>query len=163
MTGRLLLLTLVLLWTSCYSFKEGQIDPNIKTVTIHNVENISANGNSAIGQGLTDALKNRFLTQTNLALVNYNGDIEYKGKITGYTIQGQAPTADETTAINRLTMTVRFEFINHIDESKSWEETFSAFSEYESTQSLVDVEDDLLSDIDFQLVEAIYNKSLVNW
>src|SRR5687768_1581262 len=104
--------------TSCgvYSFTGASIPPEVKTVTVQSFGNLSENGNTAINQSLTDLLKNKFLTETNLKLINSGGDIEFTGVITGYSIRGEAPTGDETTAINRLTIEVKVDYFNKLDE-----------------------------------------------
>jgi len=154
---------LLLMFTSCYSFKEGRIDPLIQTVTIYNFTNQSANGNAQLNQGMTDALRNRFITQSNLRLLPAGGDIEFSGIITGYNVSGMAATANQTTALSRLTISVKVDFVNNTKPGDQWSQTFSRFADYSSSQSLLDVEAQLLQDIYFQLVEDIYNKALVNW
>lgn len=159
----LILMFVVWLMPSCYSFKEGQVDPNLKSVSIYNFTNTSLNGNSSVAQRLSEALRNRFLTQTNLKLVDRNGDIEFRGTIVGYDIQGTAISANETTNQNRLVVTVNIEYINNQDETKNFSQRFDAFADYNSSQNFADVEESLQDDIFFQLVEKIYNKALVNW
>lgn len=159
----LMILTAVLMTVGCYSFKEGQIDPNIKSVAIANFTNTSLNGSSIVSQRLTDALKDRFLTQTSLTLTNRGGDIEFSGNITGYDIRGTGLNANSSTDQNRLTVTVRVEFINNIDDKDSYSKSFSAFADYDSSQNLASVENELLDLIFFQLVEQMYNEALMKW
>lgn len=160
-----LIIIVVGLWAlqGCYSFKEGQVDPNLNTVSIYNFTNTSLNGNSAVAQRLSEALRTRFLTQTNLNLVNRAGDIEFSGTVVGYDIVGTAISANETTNQNRLKVTVSIEYVNNIDNSKSFTQRFDAFADYDSNRNFVDVEEQLQDDIFFQLVEQVYNKALVNW
>ena len=114
-------------------------------------------------QRLTDDLKEKFINETSLKQLDRAGDIEFKGTITGYDIQGKAPTGNESTALNRLILTIRVEYINHIDEAAGWTSTFTRFADYESTENLTTVEDQLLDDINDQLTQDIFNKALVNW
>lgn len=144
-----------------YSFTGASI--TAKTVTVNPFGNQSENGNTAINQTLTDLLKNKFLTETNLNLVNSGGEVEFSGVITSYTIKGQAPTADQTTAINRLTISAKVEYFNRLDEKQSWTQTFTRFSDYESDQNLADVETQLMTDINTLIAEDIFNKAFVNW
>ncbi|HXH18629.1 MAG TPA: LptE family protein [Chitinophagales bacterium] len=146
-----------------YSFTGASISPGIKTVNVQNFINQSENGNTAVGQNLTDQLKNKFVSETNLTIVNSGGDLEFRGTITGYSVKGQAPTAGQTTAINRLTITVKVEYINHISESGNWTQTFSRYSDYESNKTLAEVEQQLYNDINAQLAEDIFNRAFVNW
>ncbi|MDX2000791.1 MAG: LptE family protein [Chitinophagales bacterium] len=163
--GAIIILFVGLLQTSCgvYSLSEGRIPPEIKTVTVYDFGNTSLNASNIIAQKMTNQLKDRFLTQTNLKLVNIGGDIEFKGVITAYEIRGNAPTANQTTALNRLTITVKVEFTNNTNEQGNYSENFSRFAEYESSRNLIEVEESLQNQIFAQLVEDIYNKALVNW
>lgn len=160
-----LLVILSVQFTSCkvYSFTGASISPDIKSVTVKNFINQSENGNTAVSQNLTDQLKDKFLSETNLKLTNSGGDVEFSGFITGYSIKGQAPTANQTTAINRLTITVKVEYLNHMDEKESWSHTFTRYSDYESTLNLADVERQLVADINKQIAEDVFNKAFVNW
>lgn len=160
-----LFLSCSFLVSSCgvYSFTGASISPDIKTVTVQNFGNQSQNTNARISQNLTDQLKDKFLSETNLNLVDRNGDIEFKGAITKYDIRGQAPTANQTTAINRLTIAVKVEYTNRHNEKENWTQTFSWYDDYENTQSLESVEEELYQNINAQLAEDIFNKAFVNW
>lgn len=146
-----------------YSFTGASISPEIQTVKVSYFTNQSQNGSTEVSQGLTDLLKDKFISETNLNLVDTRGDIEFKGAITGYHIRGQAPTASQTTAINRLTITARVEYINRKNEKENWVQSFSRYDDYESTTSLVDIESELITTINAQLAEDIFNKAFVNW
>ena len=158
-------LSVVCCLSSCkvYSFTGASVSPDIKTVSVQNFSNQSENGNSAISQNLTDQLKDKFISETNLKIVGTGGDIEFKGTITGYSIRGQAPTAEQSTAINRLTITVKVDYFNMNNEKENWSQTFSRYSDYVSTKTLAEVEQQLYSEINSQLAEDIFNKAFVNW
>ena len=40
---------------------------------------------------------------------------------------------------------------------------FSRFSDYESSQNLASIEDELIKDINDQLTQDIFNKAVSNW
>jgi len=151
--------------SSCkvYSFTGASVLPDIKTVSVQNFNNQSENGNTAVSQNLTDQLRDKFISETNLTVINSGGDIEFRGTITGYSIRGQAPTAEQTTAINRLTITVKVDYANSMNEGENWTKSFSRYNDYESTRTLAEVEQELYSDINAQLAEDIFNKAFVNW
>lgn len=154
----------LLVFSGCkVSLTGASIPADVTTFTIYNFTNQSPNGSAILQQNLTDALKEKFVTETNLKQVERNGDIEFKGVVTGYEIEGKAPTGNETSALNRLILTVKVEYINHKDESANWVTSFSRFADYESTVNLATVESQLLSDINSQLTQDIFNKALVNW
>ena len=130
---------------------------------IYNFTNRSSNTAAYLSQEFTDGLKERFIQRTNVRLVNFNGDIEIGGAITKYSVSGQAPTGNDITALNRLTISVEVVFTDNRDPDNSWKQTFTRFADFDSSNNLVDVEDELLDQIYEQLLEDIFNKAFSNW
>lgn len=160
-----LTILLSFVWSSCgvYSFTGASISPDIQSVTINTFENRSQNGSVELSQLLTNELKDKFIRETNLRLVDYGGDIEFTGVIVNYSLTGQAPTGNQTTAAQRLTIGVSVEYINTKEDGKDYKTTFSRFSEFDEGQSLESVKDELYAEIFEQLAIEIFNKALVNW
>ncbi len=149
---------------SCnYSFSGAKVDENLKTITINYFTNQATLGSASLGQVFTETLKDKFISQTKLNLADQKGDLELSGAITGYNISFRSPNAGETSALNRLTVTVKVDCKNKHDEKQNWSQNFTRFAEYESTQNLTDIEEQLITDINQQLVDDIFNKTLVNW
>jgi len=146
-----------------YSFTGASIPPNVKTITIKYFTNNAPLIQPTLSQTFTDALKDRFSSQTNLALVNKNGDLILEGEITNYSTQPVAIQGNEQAALNRLTITVNARFTNTLDEKQNFETTFSRYEDYESSKSLSEVESTLIDQINQMLVEDIFNKAVVNW
>ena len=146
-----------------YSFTGASISPDVKTIAIQYFPNNASLVVPTLSRTFTDALKDYFTSQTNLALVDRNGDLNLEGAITGYSVQPVAIQGNETAAQNRLTITVSAKFTNKKNEKQNFETTFSRYLEYPSSQSLSAVQDDLIKQIDDQLVQDIFNKAVVNW
>jgi len=151
--------------TSCgvYSFTGASIDPSVKSFTVHFITNQAPVVVPSLSQTLTDALKNKFLTSTNLSLAQSAGDLEFSGAITSYQVNPVAAQANETAALNRLTISVSIDFVNHKNDKQSWNSTFSRYADYNSSSDLASVQDQLIKQINEQLVEDIFNKAVVNW
>jgi len=145
-----------------YSFTGGSVG-EAKTLRVGHFPNRAAVVNPSLSNQFAEALKDRFLQQTNLNLSNDVADLEFEGQITGYRVSPQSIQGDETAALNRLTISVNVKFVNRKDESKSFESSFSRFSDYSSTESLTSVEDQLVDEILEQITEDIFNRALVNW
>ena len=111
----------------------------------------------------TERLKDYFLEQTNLSLEADEGDLNFSGEIVKYEIKPIAIQANEQAAQNRLTIVVKVKFENTKDESKNFEQKFSRYADYDSSQSLANVEEDLIEQITNELAEDIFNKAVVNW
>ena len=157
---------LMLLAVSCrmsYSFTGASISPEIKTITILTFPNNAPLVNPTLSQEFTDAMRNKFQSQTNLILVNSGGDLILDGEIVGYNTQPTAIQSDDIAALNRLTITVKVKFTNRFDESQDFETTFSRYEDYPSTQDLNDVQETLIKLINDYLVDDIFNMAVVNW
>ena len=161
-----LLVLLGSITTSCrmsYSFTGASISPNVKTVAIAYVPNNASLVVSTLSRTFTDALRNYFTSQTNLVLVDRNGDLNVDGTITQYVVVPVAIQGNETAAMNRLTIAVSVKFTNKTDPKQNWETSFSRYQDYSSSYNLSSVQDGLIIDITDQLVQDIFNKAVVNW
>ena len=63
-----------------YSFTGADIDANIKTITIEYFQNRASLVQPNLSNVFTEALKDKFVSQTNLELINYNGDLKLQGE-----------------------------------------------------------------------------------
>ena len=157
---------MILVLNSCkvnYSMSGASIAPDVKTINIKYFTKTASLGPSSLSQTFTEKLKDKFLSQTNLAVVNGPADLTLEGAITGYTITPQAIQANESAARNRLTITVNVKFTNLKDEKQNYETPFSRYSEFDSNSNIATEEDKLIEDINSQLVDDIFNKSVINW
>ena len=92
-----------------------------------------------------------------------NGDLQFEGSITGYTITPNAIQGDQTAATNRLSITVDVKFTNTKDDKQSFEQSFTRYADFESSINLTTIEDDLIKDINSQLTQDIFNRAVSNW
>ena len=151
--------------SSCgfYSFTGASISPDVKTVSVQYFPNRAATIQPTLSQVFTERLKDYFLEQTNLSLEADVGDLNFSGEIIKYEIKPIAIQANEQAAQNRLTIAVKVKFENTKDENKNFEQKFSRYMDYDSSESLADVEEDLIEQITNELAEDIFNKAVVNW
>lgn len=151
--------------SSCgiYSFSGTSIQSDVKTVTIDYFEYKALKVNPTLSNDITEALKDKFRKMTRLEQVDMDGDLEVAGEVTGYDVRATAVTADEVAAQNRLTVTVKITFTNRKYPEDDFEKSFSAYGDYDSTNSLDAVESSLCEEIVDQLVEDILNATVANW
>ena len=164
---RILLLTaLILLAASCgiYSFSGTSIQPDVKTITIPYVEYKALRVNPSLSNDLTEALQEKFRKLTSLEQVDVDGDLELVCEITGYDVKATAVTANELASQNRLTVTVSIDFTNKkYPEDNVERKSFSAYEDFDATQSLDAVESTLCETIVEKLVEDIFNATVAQW
>lgn len=146
-----------------YSFTGASISPEVETVSIEFFPSYAPLAPPTAGQAFTEAMKDIFLSQTNLTLVRSNGDLQFSGAIVNYNNAPVAIQGNETAALTRVTMTVKVKFVNTLDESQNFESSFSRFEDFETSESLSAVEEQLLRNINDQLTQDIFNKSVTNW
>lgn len=163
----LIFMVTCLLLSSCrlsVSLTGGNINPNAKTVYVQTFTNNSTLVNPSLSQDFTTALKNKIQNQTPLTIINNgNGDYSLEGEITNYTVTPVAIQGNDQAAMNRLTISVRVRFTNSFDETQNFEQTFSRYADYLSTQNFTSVEGTLVEEINEALTDDIFNKSFVNW
>ena len=151
--------------SSCgfYSFTGASISPDVKTVSVQYFPNHAATIEPTLSQVFTERLKDYFLEQTNLSLETELSDLNFSGEIIKYEVKPIAIQANEQAAQNRLTIAVKVKFENTKDDSKNFEQKFFRYADYDSGQSLAEVEDVLIEQITNELAEDIFNKTVVNW
>jgi hypothetical protein len=70
--------------------------------------------------------------------------------------------ADRAT-MNRLTITVRVHFENKFDEKKNNDQSFSRYQDFDATQTLQQVQDNLINQICTVLVDDIFTAVVGDW
>jgi len=72
-------------------------------------------------------------------------------------------TGNETSAKNRLTVTVNIQFENSKNEKANFTQSFTRFADFNASQNIQSVETQLINTISEQLADDIFNKAFVNW
>ncbi|WP_452225232.1 LptE family protein [Lacinutrix chionoecetis] len=157
------ILTITLVSCGAYSFTGvGKIDA--KTFQVNYFQNAAAQVEPGVDRDFTLALQDLIQNQTNLELVNSNGELVYEGEITEYRISPTTATANNTAAQNRLTVGVRVRFYNKNKPDDDFEKTFSFFYDYEGTELLTgSLKDTALEEIFERITQDIFNASLAKW
>jgi hypothetical protein len=146
-----------------YGFSGATIPPEAKTVAVQYFQTTASLAPPTLSQAFTEALKDKMSSQTRLALVNKSGDLNFEGSISGYSTSPIAIQSSDLAALNRLTISVNVKYSCSFDEKKNFEQTFSRFADYNSSQSLNSVEDQLIKDINEQITQDIFNRALNDW
>ncbi|MBR6345782.1 MAG: LptE family protein [Bacteroidales bacterium] len=146
-----------------YSFSGTSIQPDVKTISIPFVEYKALRVNPSLANDLTLALQDKFRKLTSLEQVDMDGDLDLVCEVTGYDSKATAVTAQEVAAQNRLTVTVKITFTNKKYPDEDVDKSFSAYADYDSSQSLDAVEGGLCEEIIEKLCEDIFNATVAQW
>ena len=146
-----------------YSFSGASIPPDAKTFSVAYFPNNATMVSPILSSTLTDALVDIFTRRTRLMQVDEGGDFAFEGEITNYTSTTASVSSDDNALLNRLTITVKVRFTNALDEKASFNQTFSAYEDYEPRQLLTEVGGTVIPEIVDKLVTEIFQASGSNW
>ena len=144
------------------SMSGASIPVEAQTASIAVFKNNSSIGPPTLSQDFTEKLRNLVLQQTRLAVIPRNGDMNFDGYISDYAVAPVAASGDNATK-NRLTITVHVVFKNKFEPAKNFEQNFTRFADFGSTESITSRGPDLVQEIFRQITEDVYYASFNNW
>jgi len=155
------------IFQSCGSYSFTGADINYSTTKTFQVNYFLNNApivEPGIDRTFTLKLQDLLLNQTNLDLVNNNGDLIFEGEIVEYYIAPITATSESTAAQNRLTISINVRFYNTKEELKDFEQRFSFYFDYGGSSQLVGSQRDEAIDVIFErITQDVFNASLANW
>lgn len=153
-----------------YSFTGASLGPEVKTISIQGFFNDSGGGPPNMSQIFTEKIKDYYQQNTNLTLIDNNGDLLVEGSISRYEFTPVAPRASgsneigDVASLMRLNITVNATYINTYDDEFDFDNrSFSFFADFSAEQDPASVEDELIDEILDQIVFDIFNASVANW
>jgi len=163
---KILLLIILFSMASCrvnYSFSGINIGKNIKTFEVPYIPNNA----SIIVPGINDEFRNELIDKitqnTNLDEDKNNPDLVFEAEITDYSVQPVSLTAEQTAAMNRLTISIKLAYINHKNEKDNFTKSYSHYYDYPATQSRIEIQDEAHKEIFNQILEDIFSDTLAKW
>jgi len=162
------IMSLVALTAACrvnFTLNGAPIDYSVyKTIYVSNFPIRASLVYPPLQQTFENELLDYITRNTRLSTVDTNNaDIQLEGEITGYSLSPQAVTEDAYASKTRLTIQVRVHYTDARAEGKDIDQTFSAYRDFDSSEMLTDVQDELCAQISRELVELIFNATLGDW
>ena len=150
--------------TVSYKFTGASIDyTKVKTVTLAQFQNRAAYQWGPMAAMFNEALNDIFVQQTKLAQVNYGGDLQLEGEIISYEQLNKSISSDGYSSMVQLKMTVNVRFTNNTNHEEDFERQFSATRDFDASQSLDSVQEELVTQMIKEIVDAIFNAAVANW
>jgi hypothetical protein len=139
---------------------------NMKTIRVDFFENNAALVVNNLSTQFTEALKDRIRNTTRLAIVTGDADASMSGSITDYNIAPVSITASSNNVApiagaSRLTITVSVKYTSTVDKKDSFDASFTKYQDF--TGDINAQEQTLITAINKQLIEDIFNKAFANW
>ena len=162
-----ILLMAIAVSQSCvsYKFNGAAIDYNVyKTISFSNFPIRAAMVYPPLQPLFENKLMDMISQQTRLRVIDSpNSDLRMEGEITGYTISPQAVGEDAYATKTRLSITVHVKYTDNRNSALSNDFSVTAYRDFDSSQMLNDVQDDLCNQISNDLTDLIFNQTVGNW
>ena len=162
-----LLLSLAMLLSACtisYRFNGASIDyTTTKTIQIDNFPIRSAYVWAPMQSIFQNRITDVYGSQTKLKQVKKNGDLQLAGEIIGFDQFNKGISSDGYSSQVQLRMTVNVRFVNNKNHKEDFERQFSATTEYDATQQLVNVQEELVTQMVRDIADQIFNATVANW
>jgi hypothetical protein len=140
------------------------------TISIAEFYNNADLGPANMGQTFTNEIKNYFVRNSSLSVVQQEGELSLEGEITTFSLTPIAPVStgdpnDITSAsATRLTITVRATYINTLNDEMSFKDkTFSFYKDFPNELNVSDIEDTYVRQVFERIINDIFNASVANW
>ncbi len=163
----LLPIILSLLLSACaisYKFNGASIDyTTTKTIQIDNFPIRSAYVWAPMQSIFQNRLTDIYASQTKLRQVKKNGDLQLAGEIVAFDQFNKGISSDGYSSQVQLKMTVNVRFVNNKKHTDDFERQFSATSEYDASQQLNAVQEELVTQMVKDITDQIFNATVANW
>jgi len=158
-------LLVLLFMQSCglYSFSGTSIPQEVKSFSVNYFENNAPINSPLLSQTITEGLKQKFISETNLSITEKDGDFDFSGEITSFVVAPVSAQSTDNAQLNRLTISMNVRLVCASDDKISFEQSFSNFQDFDATLNFSDVENDLVDEISTMLIQSIFNKAAINW
>ena len=162
-----LLLLLAVLVSACsisYSFNGASIDyTTTKTIQIDNFPIRSAYVWAPMQSIFQNRITEIYANQTKLKQVKKNGDMQLAGEIVAFDQFNKGISSSGYSNQVQLKMTVNVRFVNNKKHSDDFERQFTATTDYDASQQLNAVQEELVTQMTKDIVDQIFNATVANW
>jgi hypothetical protein len=149
-----------------YSFTGTSISPDIKTISIQNFENSSGEGPANLTQLVTNNFRNYYQRNTNLTILQRDGDLQLEGQIVSFTLTPAAVQRDgniDQATLNRLTLGVQVRFTNTKNPDQDFDQQFTITQDFPQNVDITRIPQASIDQLTERLVSDVFNKTVANW
>ena len=147
----------------CYSFKGITIPPSVKNYYVDQVKLVALDAPADISNTFRETLRRKVREQSNLVWNETDPNIEFLCTISDFRITTEAAGEGTTVDLNKLSIAVKVEYINHKDEDDTWNRTFNYGIPFDPNVDFRSIQDDYIADIFDQITEQVINEAFAQW
>ena len=150
--------------TISYKLNQASIDyTTTKTFSVESFTNRASYQWAPMAPMFNTTISDRYNNQTKLRQVRRDGDLLLSGEITSYDQTNKSISADGYSSMVQLKMTVKVKFTNNKKHEDDFERSFSASREYDSSQQLSAVQEELVQQMIDDIVDQVFNATVAKW
>ena len=150
--------------TVSYKLNGASIDYNVtKSITLDPFTNRASYQWSPMAPMFNNTLSDIFNRQTKLKQVKKDGDLVLSGEITSYDQTNKSISADGYSSMVQLKMSVQVKYKNNKNHQADFDKTFTASRDYDASQQLSAVQEELVQQMIDDIVDQIFNATVANW
>ena len=110
-----------------------------------------------------NTISDAYAQKTKLKVLKRGGDLHLSGEIVEYSQTNKSISSDGYSAQVQLKISVNVRFVNNTKHDEDFEKRFSATAEYDSSQQLAAVQEQLVQEMIDDIVDQIFNATVANW
>ena len=161
-----LLLLIVCNGCGVYSFSGSTLPADIRTFSIQNFENSTGEGPANLTQLVTNNFKTFYQRNTNLNLVQRDGDLQLEGQIVSFTYTPaaiQREGVQDIAGLNRLTLGIQVRYKNEKDPEKNFDRLFSISQDFQQDRDVTQITASEIDKLTERLITDVFNKTVADW
>ena len=159
--GILLLVTIIL--AGCCTFKGITVPTDVDTFYVENFTLRIGASPAALEVVIAEELRKKIREGSRLRDNDTEADVEFTGVITRYGVEFAGATAGDEAALNKLTMSVSIEYIDNVNDERSYKKNYSQFTTFDASVDLQNVEEGLITVLVDEITEQIFNDAYTDW
>ena len=152
-----------LLYTSCYSFRGVSIPAEVDTFYVRQVRLSDFAAPPDTPERFMEQFREKVRSQSSLKWDETDPHIEFDCEIIGFRVSNEGNQQGNEVSLNKLTISVKVQYINNLDEEDTWNKTISFGIPFDPSEDLQEVQDGYITDIFDQISENIFNDAFTNW
>lgn len=148
----------------CYSFSGASLPPHLHTVAIPLFDDTSQAGIAGFRESITRSLSSKVEAESRLSIEPdpLRADAVLRGGIVSYSDEpSQLGSSTERAVTNRITIVIRAEFLDRVNKTVLFSESFVGFADYQ-TGSYDKQQGAIDSAIDVA-VDELFNRMISGW
>jgi outer membrane lipopolysaccharide assembly protein LptE/RlpB len=160
------ILALTACWPTSVSFQDGSVPPEWKRFMVQTLESKAANAPISYAPNLTEDVKDAIQNRVGLKLVSSEAQdpqVNVTGVVQSYNVTPLSLQDNTAEVKNRLTIRASFEIFITEPEEDVMTLNVSRFADFDASQDVGTIQNQLLEEINDQIVQDILNKLLSNW